>query len=85
MSKMHRHSDLSKVTHVWLETDPMFPILDKDLPVTIEAGREWETNVRDNALSLPDGTDITDLVRVRLSGDIVLTGTPRVNVPPAGG
>ena len=54
----------------------MFAILDEDLPVTIEAGREWKTYVRDSVLSHPHGTDITDLVRVRLSGDIVLTGTP---------
>jgi hypothetical protein len=57
-----------QVTHVWLETDPPFTILDPGLPAIVKAGREWETAVKVSALPVAAGTDITDLVRVRLSG-----------------
>jgi hypothetical protein len=69
---------------VWLETDPPFSILDPGLPATVNAGREWETAIKEKDLPLTAGSDITPLVRVRLSGDKVLKGTARKDVPPAG-
>jgi len=75
-----------EITHVWLETDPPFYVLqpDRPLPKRLMPQETWETWVRVHDLGSRVDQDVFTSARVRLSTGVVIRSIENDGAPPFG-
>jgi hypothetical protein len=75
-----------EITHVWLETDPPFYVLqpDRPLPKRLMPQETWETWVRVHDLRSRADQDVFTSARARLSTGVVIRSIKNEGVPPVG-
>ena len=80
VTNLSKNRDIS-VEHIWFATEPPKHILDPALPARLRPDETFETAI---PAELPDGSNIEQLGRVRLSNGKVLKSRLNHNVPPFG-
>ena len=75
-----------EITHVWVDTNPQFPVLnlDRPLPKRLKPDETWETWVPLEFLPRKPLDVAVHLGRVQLSNGKVFRSVPRKQVPTAG-
>jgi hypothetical protein len=75
-----------EITHVWLETDPRFDVLnlDRPLPKRLKPDETWETWVPLELVPNGQREAVLSLGRIQLSNGRILRTVHRSRVPAAG-